>query len=180
MKALQAIAMGLLMVILDVRVAGWDLIADPLGWGLVVLGLTRMRGAIPRGTLLALAVLAGLVSFVSLDEAVLEALDPSMAWLISLLELAFDITLATVVAEVLAGHRPDLARRLRTLRWFFVVAAVMPVLIFGGGAEVLLVPVALVVIGTYVYYIYLLFTCSAPYEEATAPGGDGAGDGLET
>lgn len=167
MTALQAIAMGLVLVILDVRVEGWDLIADPLGWGLVVVGLTRMRGPVPRGTLLGLAAVAGVISFVSVDGALLESLDPSLAWLISLVELAFDITLATVVADVLADSRPDLARRLRALRWFFVAAAIAPVMIFGAGIGVLLVPVALLVIGTYVYYILQLFVAAKPYELAT-------------
>lgn len=168
MIALQAIAMGLLMVILDVRVGQWDLIPDPVGWGLVLLGLTRMRGPVPRGTMLVLAAVAGLISFVSVDGGVLEELDPSMGWLISLVELAFDITLASVVAEVLAASRPDLARRLRTLRWFFAAAAIAPVIIFGAGAGVLLVPVAILVIATYVYYIYLLFVAAAPFEAATS------------
>lgn len=175
MTALQAIAMGLVMVILDVRVERWDLIADPLGWGLVILGLTRMRGPVPRGTLLGLAAVAGVISFVSVDGALLESLDPSMAWLISLMELAFDITLATVVADVLADSRPDLARRLRTLRWFFVAAAIAPVMIFGADIGVLLVPVAILVIVTYVYYIYLLFGAAKPYEVATT---EGTGEGL--
>jgi hypothetical protein len=115
------------------------------------------------------------ISFVSVDGALLESLDPSMAWLISLMELAFDITLATVVADVLTESRPDLARRLRTLRWFFVAATIAPVMIFGAGLEILLVPVAILVIGAYVYYIYLLFVAAKPYELATT---EGTGEGL--
>ena len=38
-KPLQAVGMGLVIVVLTVPVAGYDVLADPLGWLLVLVGL---------------------------------------------------------------------------------------------------------------------------------------------
>jgi len=62
-KPLQAVAMGLVIVLLSARVNGYDLLADPLGWVLVLIGL----GSVPvpqRGALRALATVSLVVSVV--------------------------------------------------------------------------------------------------------------------
>jgi len=43
------------------------------------------------------------------------------------------------------------------LRWFFAVAAFGPVLLYGGGLDVTLVPLALLSVAANVYLVYLLF-----------------------
>ena len=43
MAALQTVAMGLVLVFLDVQPSGWDWIPDPLGWVLVLLGLSGLK-----------------------------------------------------------------------------------------------------------------------------------------
>jgi hypothetical protein len=59
----RRIALGLLVVWLDVRVAGWDLLPDPVGWLVVVLGLRVLVTADPRlRTALWGAVVVGVLS----------------------------------------------------------------------------------------------------------------------
>ena len=157
--------MGLVVVILDVSVDDrWDLIADPVGWVLVVYGVLRLRGVVPVAGLLGAAVVAAGISVALVDSRVVEGLEPSTGWILSLPHVVFDLVLAGLLAGVLEASRPDLARRYRTLRWLFVVVAVGPVLLLGGSVEVLLVPLALVAVASYVYFAYLLFRSSRPLE----------------
>ncbi len=170
MTALQAIAMGLVLVILDVSVdERWDVIPDPLGWALALYGVLRLRGLVPVGGLVAAGVVAAAVSVALVDARVVEGLEPSTGWILSLPHVVFDLILAGLLAGVLEPSRPDLARRYRTLRWFFVVVAVGPVLLLGGGVGVLLVPLALVAVASYVYFVYLLFRSSGPLEAVREP-----------
>lgn len=157
--------MGLVVVILDVSVDDrWDLIADPVGWALVVYGVLRLRGVVTVAGLLVAAVVATGVSVALVDKAFVDGLEPSTGWFLSLPHVVFDLILAGLLAGVLEASRPDLARRYRTLRWVFVVVAVGPVLLLGGGVDVLLVPLALVAVASYVYLVYLLFRSSGPLE----------------
>ena len=48
MTALQTVVMGLVIVFLDVPPDGFDWVADPFGWLLVVLGLAPLKGAVPN------------------------------------------------------------------------------------------------------------------------------------
>jgi hypothetical protein len=158
---LQKIAMGLVIVLVDASFAGHDGVPDPLGWALVVMGLLPLRARIQSdGVLLVLAVLSLAVSLVVYPPQVGTRLDPSAGWALSLPQLAFTFVLCTAVASLVQ----DLARRLRPLRWAFAVGAVGPVLVFGGGLDVLIGPIALVVVAADVYLVYLLFRASARLE----------------
>lgn len=169
MTALQAVAMGLIVVVLDIHADDrWDLVPDPLGWALVLYGVLRLRGVVPVAGLLGAAVVATAISLALVDRAVVDRLEPSTGWLLSLPEVVFDLLLAGVLATVLEASRPDLARRFRTLRWIFVVLALAPVLLLGGGVAVLLVPLALLAVVTYVYFVYLLFRSATPLEQVRA------------
>ena len=48
-KPLQAVAMGLVIVLLGATVSGYDLLADPVGWLLVLVGLATLPVPGPRG-----------------------------------------------------------------------------------------------------------------------------------
>ncbi len=158
MKPLQKIAMGLVIVLADPFKAGFDVLPDVLGWVLVVLGLLDLRTALRNSsTLLTLAVLAGAVSAVVFWPPVADGLPESAGWLLSLPQLAFSVVLCGDLAALLANEAPESPRRLAWLRWAFVVAAVGPLLLYGGGVDSLLVPLAVLTVAANVYLVYLLF-----------------------
>lgn len=149
--------MGFVIVLLDAPFGGYDGLPDPLGWGLALAGLIALRGHL-RGTdtLLGVAVLAGLVSLVTYLPAVGAHLDPALGWLLSLPQLAFSI----LTCSTLAPHGEELSGRFRALRWVFVALAVAPVVVLGGGVEVLTTPTAVAAVLADVYFVYLLFRVS--------------------
>lgn len=162
MTPLQKIAMGLVVVLVDASFAGYDGVADPLGWSLVLWGLLGLRPhQFGTNGLLWLAGLALVVSVVTYPPQVAERIVSSVGWALSLPQLVFSFVLCVVLAPV-AG---DLGRRFRLLRWLFVVLAVVPVIALGADVEVLLDPLAFAVVATYVYLVYLLFRASS-----TVPG----------
>lgn len=137
MQPLQSIAMGLVVVALTARVQGYDLLPDPLGWLLVLLGVAALHSLAGRRTLLALAVLAAAVSTIvwfPTSQAFLDDHDAALRWAANLPQLAFLTVLCHRLAQR-AGAAGDAsaARWLRTALAATLVVAVLPVLVFGGG-----------------------------------------------
>ena len=84
MKPLQSVAMGLVIVVLVARFDGYDALADPVGWLLVIWGVRRLAD---RATLLALALTALLVAGVvclPATQDLLDRNDPSLRWAVNL------------------------------------------------------------------------------------------------
>ena len=137
MKPLQSVAMGLVIIALSARFGGYDALADPVGWVLVVLGVRRLPELPAGGTLLGLALLAGLVSAVVWFPQVTSALydaDSSLAWAANLPQLAFSALLCHKLSErARATADPKPARWLATTRTLLVVVGLLPVLVFGAG-----------------------------------------------
>ncbi|HET6987607.1 MAG TPA: hypothetical protein VFI00_13370 [Kribbella sp.] len=82
MKPLQAVAMGLVIVLLTVPVHGYDVLADPFGWVLVLVGLASLPVPV-RDTLRRLAAVSLVVSVVVWVPAarhVLNVTDLALAW----------------------------------------------------------------------------------------------------
>jgi hypothetical protein len=159
-KPLQWIGMGLVIVALTAPVHRYDLLADPAGWVLVVVGL-RALPVSQRSTLLGLAGLAFVVSCVlwvptaatGLDDA-----DPSLTWAADLPQLATTILLAHALAQqaLVAGDRH--ARRwLRTSRDALVLVTLLPVIVFGGGLDPLVGTTYAVATLALLLLIWLLF-----------------------
>jgi hypothetical protein len=149
---MQRVAMGLVLVLLDASVNGWDLLADPLGWALVLAGVlpvTELLG----GRVALTAVLAFVSSLVVYPPAVVEALDPSVGWALSLPHVAF----AVVLCLALARRLPDFARRFRVVAVVMVVVGLAPVLVLGAPVLVLVGVIAFVAVVTQGYLVYLLF-----------------------
>lgn len=166
MTPLQKIAMGLVITLVDVIAAGYDVIPDVLGWVLVVLGLRELRARISVATLIPMSVLAGLVSLVGFLPDLLEDIPESTGWLISLPQIVVSYLLCVEVAGLVS---PPLSSRLRFLRWIFVIAAVGPVLLYGGGLDVLTVPLALLSVAANVYLVYALFRASGEAHADRSP-----------
>lgn len=180
MTGLQKIAMGVVITLVDSYVAGYDVVADVLGWVLVLIGLLDLRERIDTSALVPLAIAAGVVSIALLRPAWTVDFPESTGWMLSLPQLVFSLLLCRQVAELVAprfasDRRPDVgppttdtvqgatqavARGLRLLAWGFAVAAAGPVLLYGGAVDVLLTPLAVVAVLVNVSLVYLLFRAS--------------------
>jgi hypothetical protein len=158
---LQKVAMGLVIVVVSARFAGYDALPDPVGWGLVVAGRLPLRTGLPLGSwTLALAVVAGLVSVPLWLPAVGDRLGPSGQWAAGLAQTLCCLVLCVGLAQVAdrAGDRE--AVRFRLLRWAFVVVAAGPVLVYGGGVDAIAAPLAVLAVVTNVALVYYLFKVS--------------------
>jgi hypothetical protein len=156
MTPLQKVAMGLVLTVVDPVVSGYDAVPDLLGWVLVVLGLRDLRHRTAMAAPLTLAVTAGLVSVALVRPGLIMDLPESTGWWLSLPQIAFSFLLCGAVAAILPAHDRLAARFLR-LRWGFVVAGAGPVLLYGGGVRVLLVPLSVLTVLANVYLVYLVF-----------------------
>lgn len=158
MKALQSIAIGLVIVVLVARFGSYDALADPVGWLLVLWGVRRIAG---NTALLALAVgslvVAAVVWFPATQQ-LLEEVDPSLRWAVNLPQVLFCIELCRRLAD-LAGDSGDRRARawLRTTLVLNVLLAVAPVLVFAAGADDLLASVYAAAGGVVLLLIVLLF-----------------------
>lgn len=157
MTPLQKVAMGEVIILVDTSVNGFDLVPDVLGWVLIVMGVAQLRDRLSTSALVLLALVGGAVAVAELVPGLLTGLPESVGWLLSLPQLAFDIVLCTEVAALV---QQPLAGRFRVLRWVLLVVAAGPVLLYGGGLDALLIPLALLAVGAGVYLIYLLFRAS--------------------
>jgi hypothetical protein len=155
---LQGIAMGLVIVLVDASFGGYDGVPDPLGWLLVIWGVRRLRPVVAEArVLLVLAAVSLVVSVVTYPPQVVERLDESGGWALSLPQLAFSFALAGAVGPV-SGW---LEKRFRIMRPVFVALAVAPAVVIGGDLDALRSPLALVVAAANVYFVYLLFQASS-------------------
>lgn len=127
MESLRVVAVGLAVVWLDLPPQGRDLLADPLGWLLVILGLSNLARERVDG-LTGLRVVAWPCVAVSAlawsPESVLR-IDPVLEWLVSLPALAF----CYLLVDGLLDGAPDAALgRLRLLRAGVAAVALAPLL----------------------------------------------------
>ena len=129
--------MGYVIIALFARQGGYDLLADPLGWVLVLVGVRQLPDPVARGTLLYVGSLALVVSVPLWVPQVLEAVareDASLAWAADLPALLF----AGLLFHQLAGAAQLDGERtastvLQGLVTLTVVVALLPVLVFGAG-----------------------------------------------
>jgi hypothetical protein len=168
MMPLQNVGMGLVLTVVDPVVRGYDAVPDVLGWVLVVVGLRELRHQTALAGTLAAALVAGLVSVALLRPGLIVDLPASTGWWLSLPQIAFSVLLCGAVAALLPSHDPLAARFLR-LRWAFVVAGAGPVLLYGGGVDALLVPLAVLTVLANLYLIYLVFRAAPTGTGATRP-----------
>lgn len=138
MIPLQPIALGLVVVALVVDGDGWDLLPDPIGWALVLLG-TRALPVRRRGLLLATAAAALLVSAAVWPPGVVDrvaATDDSLSWALSLPQAAYAVLLSDGLrrAAADAGDRSR-AAWFATTALLALVAALLPVPVLATGAD---------------------------------------------
>ncbi len=133
--------MGYVIIALFARQGGYDLLADPLGWALVLLGVRRLPDPIDRAGLTYVGALALLVSIPLWVPDVLEAIareDASLAWAANLPALAFAALLFRQLSQAAQGAGAVTAQMvLQGLFTLTLVVALLPALVFGGGLTVL-------------------------------------------
>jgi hypothetical protein len=175
MRPLQSIAMGLLVISLTASFSGYDALANPVGWVLVLVGLRALPADLERRDgLLWCAGLAGIASVPLWFPEVVEALDDrdtSLVWAANLPQLAFVILLAHVLARRAAtAGDPGAASWLRTVLTGLVLGAVLPVLAFAAESDGIAVAAVVVVTLTMLTMIVLLFRYAArPWATGSAP-----------
>ena len=171
--------MGLVIVVLRAPFGGYDALADPVGWGLVVAGLLPLRERLPYGgTVLACAAVAGVVAVPLWLPVVDDRLDPSGQWAASLPQTLCCLVLCVSLAALVTGRRQ---RWFAGLRWLFAVVAAGPVLVYGGRVDALAAPLAVLAVVANVALVYQLFAVHRAPEvtgasEPTRGPGDPDGD----
>lgn len=137
MKPLQTVAMGFVIIALFARVGDFDLLADPVGWLLVLGGVRLLPEPIGRKALTGLGLLALVVSvpiWVPDVAAALAREDESLAWTADLPAFVFTALLFHQLgAAATAGRDRRAARVCAGLVTFSGAVAVLPVLVFGAG-----------------------------------------------
>jgi hypothetical protein len=153
--------MGLVIVVVRAPFGGYDALADPVGWGLVLAGLLSLRERLPlAGTAVLLAAGAGVVAVPLVLPQLADRLTPSGQWAVSLPQTAFCVVLCSSLATLALGAGDRVDRRLGLLRWVFLAVAVGPVLVYGGGVDALTGPVAVLAVLANVTLVYQLFRVS--------------------
>ncbi len=166
MRPLQSIGMGLVIVALHAAFGGYDALADPVGWVLVLMGVRDLPADLDRrSALFWLAGLAGAISIPLWIPGVADALndaDPSLLWAANLPQLGFGGLLAHSLARRAAdAGEAGSAAWLRLVVTGFVAAALLPILVFGGGVDALEVPTYVGASVLLLAFVWLLFSYSA-------------------
>jgi hypothetical protein len=161
---LQKVAMGLVIVFVSARFAGYDALPDPVGWGLALAGLVPLRSRIPLGgTLLSLGAIAGVVSVPLVLPSVNDRLTPSGQWGVGVPQTVFCLTLVLSLITLAERAGDPEAGRLGMLRTAYLAVLVLPVIVYGGGVDALGVPAAVLSVVSNVALVYYTFKVSRRY-----------------
>ena len=166
MRPLQSIGLGLVLVVLDASAGepALDLVPDPVGWVLVLVGVRRLPAHVGHQRLLqGAAAVAGLVSlalWIPPLAGQVRVLDESLRWVLDLPTPGFVLLLAVALARATGDDRPA-----RT--WWRAVAVgaaltmVLPPVVYGAGAVALALPAVVIAVATLVAAAVLCFTHAA-------------------
>ncbi len=149
------IAAGVLVLFLIVRVRGYDVTADPVGWLLMLYGVSRLPFEPTSRTALlgtgAISAAIALFLWLPAGTDALLAADPALAWAAELPRFAFVALLAHGLARfAAAAHDDEAAVWWRIDLAAAVLAGALPALWLGVDLDWLAVPAGLCAIGTLV------------------------------
>ena len=136
MKPLQSVAMGLVIVVLVARFGGYDALADPVGWVLVIAGVRRLPQSRSVVTVAVLALMVSVALWFPGVSHRLAGVHPALRWALDLPQLGFAVVLCRLLAELAgeAGDRTAVAW-LRTGLVLTLLAALAPVVAFAARAD---------------------------------------------
>jgi hypothetical protein len=141
-RPLHAVALGLVVVAIYARAGEYDLLPDPIGWLLVLLGLKALTSRVDvplqgiAWVLGALAVLASAALSVPDVFDWFEDADPALRWAMDVPALAFCAVLCHGLAQTARAARATAAAA-----WFqwtaigFCLSVLAPVIVIGGGVD---------------------------------------------
>lgn len=142
MRPLLWIGFGLVVAGVVARVGDLDLLADPVGWALVLIGVRRLAGAVElplRPWLLGVGALALLCSgplWWPTTSRALHHADPSILWAVGLPEIVFQVLLCAALARLAkVGGDDGAGLGWRICEAGLTVGAIAPALYFGAGAH---------------------------------------------
>lgn len=119
MKPLGAIAVGLVLVFVDLRLNSFDIVPDTLGWVIAAIAVARLRGRHGSFSVaFAFAVAAAATSLVAL--AIPATPGTGIAVVEQLADLGFAFSLCTGLMAIAISHDPATARSANTIRWLDV------------------------------------------------------------
>lgn len=180
MRPLSLLAVGLLLVLVDLSINDIDLVADWVGWLVVLLACAGLPPQLAPGRLAGVAAVALLVSaLVWIPGALVdvESVPTSIAWAISLPEVVFGMLLAVAMARA-AGRAGDESARgwWRLVIAGLVVVLLLPPVVFGAGVVAVLVLGVAIALATAITQIVLCFRhggrpWAQPQEAAPHPAG---------
>ena len=163
MRSLQTVAMGLVIVFLDVGSDGWDWVADPVGWILVLVGLAPLKERLRGYAALVVVAWACLaVSVLTLPPDSIDSIMPTLGWLFSLPTIAFAALLCGSLAAATDGSR---SVWFRSLGGFFVIVAVLPAVVYLVGLDWLTVPAAVAAVLANVALVFSTWGAGAEDDE---------------
>lgn len=171
MKPLQSIAMGLVIIAVSARINGdYDVLADPVGWLLVLQGLGQLPAALPHrpalSTLGSVALVISVVLWFPSLAAGLEREDVALLWAAALPQLAFVALLCRALATIATGPA---AGWLATAAALTVAAAAVVTVVLATDGSALAGALALTGSGSLLLVIVLLFRyASRPWALAPA------------
>ncbi len=160
MTPLGSVVVGLVIAAIDVRIGGFDLISDPVGWALALWGLSRIRG-LHRGLEVAAgAAVVGLVA--SLPQAV-----ATPGPLVTAVDTVVSVVLTFSTCTALMALLPDPGPRVWAdrVRWADLALGAVSLslgLTFSGltppiGLAVLAIPLVVVAILVLIAFLLLLW-----------------------
>lgn len=182
MTPLGAVVLGTVLVMLDLRIETFDLVPDPLGWGLLVWACVRLRGAHPAFGWAVAATVVGLL--VSLPGQVGELPTP-----LGLLGVAAETAVVFAVCTGIHARsvNPARARQAGTIRWWNLALAALAVLLGAVLSEQdtdlapLVLLAVVVALGVHVWYLVVAWAVrdepalgGAGALPATGPGSSGS------
>jgi hypothetical protein len=163
MAALQTVAMGLVIVFLDVQPSGWDWVPDPLGWVLVLLGLAGLKELLPNHQgITVTAWLCLVVDVLIWPPSSVAKVDDSIGWLFSVATITFCFLVRDALTDLTEDNREAV---FRWLRHVYVVVAVLPLLVFWVGLDWLELPSAVVAAVVNVALVLALWAAGDEDEE---------------
>jgi hypothetical protein len=161
--ALQTVAMGLALVFLDIEPSGWDWVPDPLGWILVLLGLSGLKEHLPNHTgINVTAWLCLAVDVIIWPPGSVAKVDESIGWLFGIPTIAFCFLICDALTDVLDGTGQSIFRWIRNS---YVVLAVLPLLVWWVGLDWLELPATIAAVAVNVALVLALWAAGDEEEE---------------